>query len=685
VSFLNPWIAAGIAAVVIPALLILYFLKLRRREEVVPSTLLWKRAVQDLQVNAPFQRLRKSLLLFLQLAVLALALFALARPIVQTTAADEERVVLLIDRSASMNAREGDHTRLDDAKEQAVRLVKTFNRRGGGWRSFWSFGGAEIRTQVMVISFADRATMVSPFTTNTSDLVDVIRRIEPSDGRTDLREALALAEAYMAPPTRLTPGMESLPESKEAPAKLVLISDGKVAHLDKVVLKSGSMELLPIGQAKDNVGITALRTQRNYERPEMLGVFLTVRNYSPESVNTDVSLYVDNTLATVKTLSLTARPAEHATTASAPASAPTSAETPAAAPADEGSAVSLGIDLPLDTAAILEARLSRNDALAADNSAFAVVPPPRRMSVLVVTQKNFFLDFVLSGLPLEKYPFVTPEQYESSPDQYEVGGQSKFDVVIFDKVQPGRLPAGNYLFLGATPRLDAFKPGLKIEKHMLIWWDETHPVLRHVPLEQVYVEESLTLQVPQQAEVLVEGPKGPVLARYAQDGRHCMVLTFAIENSTWWSKPSFPVFMYNAIRYLGSGGAEVEAGAVRPGETLRVPAATGADHVTVVRPTGAKVSLRPDSSGTAYFGGTDRVGIYRAEGGAPGRDQFAVNLEDDWESDIAPAERVVVDREPLKSIDAIKTATPEIWRWFVGAALLLILFEWYIYNRRVML
>src|SRR5512136_2804558 len=107
-SFLNLWWALGIAAVVVPALLILYFLKLRRREELVASTLLWKRAVQDLQVNAPFQRLRKNLLLFLQLLVLAAAILALARPIVRTAVGSEERVVLLIDRSASMNTREGD-------------------------------------------------------------------------------------------------------------------------------------------------------------------------------------------------------------------------------------------------------------------------------------------------------------------------------------------------------------------------------------------------------------------------------------------------------------------------------------------------------------------------------------------------------------------------------------------------
>src|SRR4051812_26851607 len=105
-SFLNPWAAAAAAAIAVPTLLILYFLKLRRRELAVSSTLLWKKAIQDLQVNAPFQKLRRNLLLLLQLLLLALLCLALSRPVANFSQGAARLSVILVDRSASMSATE---------------------------------------------------------------------------------------------------------------------------------------------------------------------------------------------------------------------------------------------------------------------------------------------------------------------------------------------------------------------------------------------------------------------------------------------------------------------------------------------------------------------------------------------------------------------------------------------------
>ncbi|MFO0839745.1 MAG: BatA and WFA domain-containing protein [Phycisphaerae bacterium] len=682
-SFLNWW-AFWIAALVVPALLILYFLKLRRREERVPSTLLWKRAVQDLQVNAPFQRLRKNLLLFLQLLLLLAGIVALARPIVKSDVADERSLVLLIDRSASMNALEGQKTRLELAKEQAKRLVQTLNRRS---RSWFSFAGPEEKTRCMLIALADRASVVSPFTTNTTELIDLIDGIKSSDARTTLREALELAEAYIMP-TRGDVLSVQNPVTTEVASKLVLISDGRVSDVSELTLRYGSLELLKIGETDDNAGIIAMRAQRKYEQPQMLDVFVQVQNFCAAPVKTDVSLLVDGAIVDVQSLSLAAaarRPDPGAQPADAAADAP--ATQPASADGGEGPAsASISFSLTLDRAAVVEARLSRADALLADNNASAVVAAPRKLSVLFVRKANIFLDSLLKPMALARLERWTPEQYESAPaGEIEAEGRSIFDVVVFDQHDTKRLPAGNYFFVAATPEIPEIVRDGEIAEHAMLWWDETHALLRHVALDHVYAAKGLVVKPPREAETLVEGPRGPVLFRYAADGRQYVVLTFPIEMSNWWQKTSFPVFLQNVVRYLGSGDESGESGGAHPGDTLRIPLPAGAASAQLIRPDSVAVPLRGDSQGVARYAQTDRVGVYQCKPGIPDRDRFAVNLEDAWESDIRPAQTLRLGAEAVKETQALHTGTPEIWRWFIGAALALALIEWYIYNRRVMI
>ena len=72
-NFLNmlSWWQWTILAAVPPAIMLLYFLKLKRRPVEVPSTYLWHKSIEDLHVNSIWQRLRRNLLLLLQLLVIA--------------------------------------------------------------------------------------------------------------------------------------------------------------------------------------------------------------------------------------------------------------------------------------------------------------------------------------------------------------------------------------------------------------------------------------------------------------------------------------------------------------------------------------------------------------------------------------------------------------------------------------
>ncbi|MFQ3672649.1 MAG: BatA domain-containing protein, partial [Aggregatilineales bacterium] len=99
-------------------------LRLRRREAVVSSHFLWQRALKDYAANTPWQRLRRHLLLLLQLLALALLVVALARPALPGSTPSLGRVVVLLDASASMQTVEADgQTRWALALEQARQLV----------------------------------------------------------------------------------------------------------------------------------------------------------------------------------------------------------------------------------------------------------------------------------------------------------------------------------------------------------------------------------------------------------------------------------------------------------------------------------------------------------------------------------------------------------------------------------
>ena len=106
------WAFLGLAAI-----LALYMLKRRFEEHEVPSTYLWRRMLADQNANRPFQKLRKNLLMVLQLAVVALLALALMHPATKGLTGGD--YVLIFDTSLSMRA----DGRMEQAKERALRMV----------------------------------------------------------------------------------------------------------------------------------------------------------------------------------------------------------------------------------------------------------------------------------------------------------------------------------------------------------------------------------------------------------------------------------------------------------------------------------------------------------------------------------------------------------------------------------
>lgn len=231
-SFLTP--LAFIGALLAVPIVLLYMLRLRRREVVISSTFLWQQILRDSEANTPWQKLKRNLLLFLQLLILAMMIFSLARPFITVPAISSGRTAILLDASASMNATDGSATssisRFEEAKRRALEMVNTM-------------GTNDIIT---VIRVAEVSEVLAPYSNDRVLLTAAIQGAQPSQASADWTAGVTLAAA----------GAGGNPEFT-----IVVISDGGLGEAENLPAIPGELLYVPIGQSDANVAITALATR----------------------------------------------------------------------------------------------------------------------------------------------------------------------------------------------------------------------------------------------------------------------------------------------------------------------------------------------------------------------------------------------------------------------------------------
>ena len=174
-QFLEPMGAWALLA--LAAVLAFYLLKRQYEERTVPSTYLWRMALRDESASRPLERLRRSLLLILQLLAAALFALALMRPALPGHAAGE--FVIVLDASASMQAAdETGRTRMEEARQRAEELVRGLNALD---RVTVLRAGTNVD---VLASRADRQTAIA-----------AIRAAQSGSGGARMEEALSLARA----------------------------------------------------------------------------------------------------------------------------------------------------------------------------------------------------------------------------------------------------------------------------------------------------------------------------------------------------------------------------------------------------------------------------------------------------------------------------------------------------------
>lgn len=698
-----PW-WAGLILLLVPLLiLLLYFLKLKRKPLQVPSTFLWKKSIEDLHVNALFQWLRENVLLLLQLLTVLLLIYALMAFQLHGNMIEGKHYILMIDNSASMSATDVSPSRLDLAKEQAINEIRAHTDNDTG----------------MVIVFNSSAQILQSYTRDRSLLEAAVRSIEPTQRPTRLEEALSLAES-LANPTRSTedaasqPGADAGPTRAIAPAEGIstevhLFSDGRFPDVSDFALGNLALQYHPIGQRRedgpvDNAGLVTLNAVRDDSDPTKLRVFARALNYRPTEMKAQVQLEVR---VNGELRGIYSEPAEEKLTIPAARSEPIEEgkeDSPRRDVPGEGTFTFRISDIDDRATVIMHAQLvGPKDRFALDDEAWLVVGVVRRARVLVVTSENRLLNAFFDSPATEKVAqvsYLTPEDLKDRAKYLQPAREGAWDLVVFDRCAPEKeedMPSANTFFIGEVPPPWKTADMPRVRGPIIEGWQAKSPIMTYLRgLQEIGIAEAFRFSfkdrdgrdLPRVPRLLETRDTALVFALNTRQAYTDLVQAFAILddrglfNTTWPLHPSFPLYLRNIIYALGNVSDAAGEENVQPGQVKTLRPDVGIRQIEVTDPQGRTEKLergtRPDFS----YGRTDQVGIYRVHWDGQEQRSFAVNLLDADESNIEPRADIKIGDETIEAGKS-RGQPRDTWKWIALAALVLLMLEWWIYNKRV--
>lgn len=312
----------------------LYLLKMRRRDQRVPSTMLWQQITADMQANRPWQKLRLTWLLLLQLLAVALLGTAAARPFVRAAGLAGQDLVVVLDNSASMGASDVRPTRLEQARRRALELASKLGRGD----------------RMLVIAASARTRAVSSLTSDRALLERAITSVHQTELDSLMTDALSLAAAS---------------RRSGRPMRVVVFSDGTFPDPPEESLRGLNVSLVLLGRSSDNAAVTLCRLDALPDGQRR--VFARISNLGRKPIRTNVTLSVGDAVTDAREVALEADSSKGVT-----------------------------FDAPPGAEGLAEVRIRRGDALAADNTAWVALGRQEKARVLLAGPGNVFLEQALA-------------------------------------------------------------------------------------------------------------------------------------------------------------------------------------------------------------------------------------------------------------------------------------------------
>lgn len=616
-NILNP-IALLFALLAIPIIL-LYILRLQRREQKVSSTLLWRQVVLDREANTLWQKLRRNLLLILQLLTLAFLVFALLRPYISLPGGLNGRLIVLLDGSASMRATDVLPSRFDAAKEQARNLIN----------------GMGIGDEMSLILVDGNPRALTGITSDRGELIAALDAAKPSYGQANWTAAISLGSA-----------------TSNEQSTFIVISDG--AHADDLKLLQRSARFVPIGTSGDNLSISTLTLRKTLRG---LSAFVRVTNHGKQDDETLVSLRADNgTLLDARTIKVAAGQSASWTV-------------------NDIAETTISVRAAIDKA--------NHNTLAADDVVYAVSANTALRRALLVTRGNRFLEQALANLPniqvsravttgvttLDTRPFDVYILDSMNADLSSLPPRAN---VLF--IGPQQVFTATDTFSNTAYVRTVAHPIAQAVNWRTVNVQTTPLLEAPIWLKPIVQSQGGPLLFAGEfpAELASKDAEPPL--------QRVVVLPFELRRSDLPLQLAFPILMLNSIEWLAPPQGMTIPPSVKPGEVVNLPrgaqvtlpssAALGGLPVTVdQRGFASTDEIGPYLVTFGDISGAFAVNFFNSiESEIAPNPQLVVGEQKPNESNV---------------LASTSLSQRELWRWLAALALLVLFAEWWIYQRGV--
>ncbi len=592
-SFLNIWPLFFL--VTIPFLILLYILKEKSENLSVSSSIFWEEIYKTLEVNRPFEKLKKNIMLFLQILITLLIILALMNPLLKFFGKEYSELIIVIDNSASMLGISDDKTCIDRGKAVAKEYIDS----------------CASGTKISIITANKDTEVLIAGSENNSLAKEKIDSVTKTFNPGDLNNSLKLVKS-------MTKELENY--------KVLFITD------EAVDIGDINGQVILVDKDESNISIDNIAHKKENGK---VSIISTITNRGNVDYSGDFYLYGEDNLLEATSLEL-----------------------------KKGEEITLNFSMEDRDIKYLKGEISGKDAILEDNKFYHVIKNNDNKKILLVSNKNVFLEKALS--------VVSKAELVKTNEISNISENSNYDLYIFDGMLGENIPEYGNVLMVNPPENNLFNVLGEQDGGEAVVIGEGMP--KYLQNMTFIASKIKKIEVPSWAKSLINVGNDSILFLGKHNNQKVASVNFDFHDTDLPLKAEFPMLINYICEELLENNI-VNSNYIG-GEDIKINGSLAYDELILTTPSGRVRTIENNS----ILNEDLDLGIYVIEDSNHSFNEvFSINFPTSQEGNII--DDTIENREVRADNNGSIKGMLDITPYIISLIILLIIAEWVLYNK----